>query len=34
MLRAVQEQFPIDSQRGSYAQTFARPVVDLIGNGV
>jgi hypothetical protein len=31
MMRAVQEQFPVDRQRGSYAQTFARSVVDLIG---
>lgn len=34
MLRGVEQEFSIDRQRGSYAQTFARPVVDLIGNGV
>ena len=34
VLRVVQEQLSIDRQRGSYAQTFARSVVDLIGDGI
>ena len=34
MLRAVEQEFPIDRQRGSYAQPFARAVVDLIGNRI
>ena len=32
-LRAVEQEFSI-GRRGSYAQSFTRPVVDLIGNGI
>ena len=32
MLRTIQEQFPVNNQRRSYSQTFARAVVDFICN--
>ena len=34
MLRAVQEEFPINCQGRSYSQALARTVVDFIGNGI
>ena len=34
VLGTVEQELAIDGQRGSYAQAFSGPVVDLIGNGV
>ena len=34
MLRTVQEQLPVNRQRRSYPQTFARAVVDFVCNRI